>query len=270
MHRRELAVMLVALAAGAAVPSSATATKSPRPVKPFAGRIYDATGRGGLGFNITVSTSGRRVTMSSEEGYQFVCGPGPDHGDQPDIVASTHSAPLTKLGTFTASLPVKHDRPIKLTARLVTRSTVSGTLAWHGTESDVRGCNVAVNWTAELRPLNDYFAGATSTGASVTFAVTASPKPVLSEFSVGGVPATCPAGQGDDSGQEDISISDGYVGAVRDGRFSATTEDSDDIAFTARGTITGITASGVVSEFDRDGCGYGKTQWTAQFLRRGV
>jgi hypothetical protein len=271
MRPRELAVTLVAVAsAAAALPQLATASKQPPAPKPFASRIYDATGRDGLGFNIKVSGSGRQVTVSAEDGYQFVCGPGPDHGDQPDVTASTRSATVTKFGAFTMSLPVKHDRPIKLTARLLTRSTISGTLSWHSTDSDTRGCTATASWTAQLRPLSNYFAGTTSTGATVTFAVTDSSKPTLSGFSVGGVPATCPPGQGEGVGTPEISISDGYVGAVRNGHFSATTEDSDGIEFTVRGAITGNAASGLVSESDRDGCSYGNTQWTAQFVRRGV
>jgi hypothetical protein len=272
VHRRERAVALVALvaAAAAALPSLATASQQPRAVKLLASRIYDATGREGLGFDIRVSGSGRQVTVSAEDGYQFVCGPGADHGDQPNVVAATRSAMVTKSGTFAMSLPVRHDRPIKLTAWLLTSSTISGTLSWHSTDSDTRGCTATVSWTAELRPLSNYFAGTTSTGANVTFAVTDTSKPVLSGFSVGGVPATCPAGQGEGTGTSDISISDGYAGTVRNGHFAAKTEDSDGIAFTVSGTILGNTASGLVSEFDRDGCSYGNTPWTAQFVRRGI
>jgi hypothetical protein len=92
------AVVALVVAAAAALPSLAAASKQPRAAKPFASRIYDATGRDGLGFNIKVSGSGRQVTVSAEDGYQFVCGPGPDHGDQPNVVAATCSAMVTRLG----------------------------------------------------------------------------------------------------------------------------------------------------------------------------
>jgi hypothetical protein len=261
-----LALALVSVFA-VAVTSGAAATKA---VKPFSGRIYDASGHEYLSFVIDISASGRQVSVPAAA-YDLVCGPGPLRGDLPEIPASAGTASLTRDGSFRLMLRVRNNPAITLVGTFVTRTKVSGTLSWHARESDLRGCGVQENWSANLRPLSDYFAGQTSTGASVTFTVTHSSTPSLIDFSVGGVPATCPAGSGGaQPGPQLISISDAYVGRILDTNFSAQTEDSNGIEFSVKGTVSGNTASGVVSSTDRTGCAYGDTQWSASFVRRGL
>jgi hypothetical protein len=290
---------IVVLAALCATTTAAIAGAARPPgARPLAGRYYDATGKQALEFAFKTSASGRQLTATAAGGYQLDCTAGSTksrQGSLPDIDAGAGSGSISKDGAFKLSLPVHGQPAIKLVGRFVTKTKVNGTLSWHGTGGRERGCVVNTDWAGNVRPLNDYFVGRTSTGATVTLAVALGATPTISDFSVGGVQATCssppnnavmdgglpamstntdttgtstaPAGSMPGSMPE---IVNGYVGAVHGGQFHAQTEDSDGNAFTVSGTLSGKTVSGTVDENSREGCSYSGISWSAAYVRRGV
>jgi hypothetical protein len=247
---------------------------------PKRGRIYDAVaghqnflnGNGQSFFSLDVSPGGGRVTVPSGE-WDMPCTAGPSKGS--DLAPSTARTTVRlRHGSFVASLrqvdlnsgrPIA-DSPIVITGRFVTAVKATGKLSFKGTEGDDRRCNARVSWTSTLRPLNDHFVGKTSTGARVTFDRTVEPLPVVWNFSVGSVPAKCGA-----NADSVLTVADAYLGRVRRGRFSASTEDADAEAVTIRGSFTTPgSASGTASEDDRGGCYFTGITWTALRTGRGV
>jgi hypothetical protein len=247
---------------------------------PRRGRIYDAVagrqnpanGNGQSFFSLDVSPGGGRVSVEPGE-WDMPCTAGPSKGS--DLAPSTATTTVRlRHGSFVASLrqvdlnsgrPIA-DSPIVMTGRFVTASKATGKISFKGSAADDRRCNAQVSWTSTLRPLNDHFVGKTSTGARVTFDQTVEPHPVVWNFSVGTVPAKC-AGNGDSM----LTVADAYLGRVRRGRFSASTEDADAEAVTIRGSFTTPgSARGTASEDDRGGCYFTGITWTAQRTGRGV
>jgi hypothetical protein len=249
--------------------------------KPRRGRIYDAVaghqnpanGTGQSFFALKVSPRGRRVTVPPGE-WDLPCTAGPSKGTDlaPSTVATTVA--LKANGSFVASLeqvdlnsgqPIA-DSPIVVRGRFVTTLRATGTISFKGTAGDDTSCNARVAWGSTLRPLNDHFVGKTGTGARVTFDRTVERHPLVWNFSVGNVPATCGA-----NGNSVLTVVDAYLGRVRKGKFHAATEDANAEAVTINGTFpTFGSASGNASETDRGGCSFTAIRWTAKRTGRGV
>lgn len=249
--------------------------------KPRGARIYDAVaghqnpanGTGQSFFSLDVSSGGIRVTVPPGE-WDMPCTAGPSKSTDlaPSTVDTTVS--LGPNGSFVASLkqvdsnsgrPIA-DSPIVVRGRFVTALRATGTVSLEGKAPDDKGCNARVSWTSTLRPLNDHFVGKTSTGARVTFDRTVEPHPVVWNFSVGMVPATC--GGTRTSG---LTVVGAYLGKLHKGRFSAETEDANAEAVTINGRFTTPgSASGTASEVDRGGCSFTGIAWTARRTGRSV
>jgi hypothetical protein len=248
---------------------------------PRRGRIYDAVaghqnpanGNGQSFFSLDVSPGGGRVSVPPGE-WDMPCTAGPSKGSD---LAPTTAATTVRLradGSFAVSLrqldlnsgrPIA-DSPLVITGRFVTAMKATGKISFKGKAADDKRCNARVGWTSTLRPLNDHFVGETSTGARVTFDRTVEPHPVVWNFSVGTVPAKCGANR-----NSVLTVADAYLGRVRRGRFSASTEDADSEAVTIRGRFpTPGSATGTASEVDRGGCYFTGITWTALRTGRGV
>lgn len=246
---------------------------------PTRGRIYDAiagnrdpgSGTGQSFFSVEVSADGRRVTLPGGQ-WDLPCTGGPSKGG--DLAPST-AATTVKLksnGSFAVSLsqvdsnstqPV-HDSPVVVRGRFVSSSEATGTISFTGISGDDTGCDARARWTSHLRPLNDHFAGTTSTGAVVTFDRTVERHPVVWNFSVGDVPAQCYANPA-----SVLDVRDAFVGRVRNRRWHTTTEDANAEAVTISGRfITRRSASGTVGEQDRGGCFFNGIGWSAHLTGR--
>jgi hypothetical protein len=270
LRRGLICAAAVAVSVGAAVAPGVAAIRA-KLVKPYAGRIYEAT-HGALDFQMQISASGRRVSVPPN-GYLVACGRGRDKGQAPQVNASAGHANVTRAGAFTIALLVPGNPKLTITGQFLSRTNITGTVVFHGSGGPLKGCNVNERWSASLQPLNDYFSGQTSTGAAVTFEVSEGTKPQMFDFSVGGVPSSCPAAATTTTATtgQTLSIDSGFVGNVQSsGGFSARTQDANSVAFTVSGTIAGTAASGTVSGVDSSGCGYTSTSWTATLVKRGL
>jgi hypothetical protein len=277
MVSRAASVLLAILAVGAAATAAAwgAAPRTAPAALPLANRSYQGTVAGKLPksigqdtFILQASASRRRVTIVNPN-FNVPC---TDNGGVASPQVGNSTVAVSSTGAFRFSLG-SHPALV-LVSRFVTRSTASGTVSWT-ISSDPGTCALKASWSATLilPPVTERYVGTTTGGAKVSFSVThPQDKPsslTVGNFAVGNVTAACPADYAFPT--REISFSDGSVGPVKNGRFSngagAPAGSSDaDLGFTASGTLTGNSASGVVGAGDPNGCGYGPIPWSAKHV----
>jgi hypothetical protein len=264
------AIVLAVVLLGVVLAPAALAAGAPLP-----GRIYDGALTGGaqqLDLALLVDRRGHQVAQFTITYLDLTCGNRTDASLTAPVVSAVA---ITPRGNFRVSIPTRSavfengatsnpvDGRVVITGSFGAKGELAGTLTFAG-RRDARGCHVAVDYTGRVRPLVDRFSGTVTQGSTqvpITFLRTEAPHPTVTDFAVGALTVTCPAGGSDQRSFASVDVLKIHAGDAFGGDVSLTDGEAGNIA----GTFAGPSeASGTVSYVGRDSCSYAHLPWSAR------